>query len=369
MKKYHYKFTIFLSFLAIISIPTADAILIRDLCEIQGARGNPISGIGIVTGLAGTGDKSGDALRAQEQMLRRYGIDIDSRSDLSSKNVAIVGITTIIPAFAKEGTRLDVKIQSLYDAKSLEGGTLMETYLMGGPDKEVFAVAQGAVSVGGFNADTGGGTNIRNNHVAAGTIPMGAFLEREIPSTITDGERIVLLLTRPDFGTARNIQQALNKKIAPNSSAALGAGSISVIVPKEERENLITFIANLQDIDVETVQKARIIFNESTGTIVVGGDVRISPCHVAHGGLTISITETPLVSQPLPFSDGWTIETEQTFIDVIEPDPVTLMPLKGVSAADVAAGLNSLKVKPRDMMSIFQALRQAGVLQAELISN
>ena len=353
--------------LAGLFMPEAKAIRIKDLCEVQGARGNSLSGIGIVTGLAGTGDKSADAMRAQEQMLRRFGIDIDSRDELSSKNVAIVTVTTTIPAFAKEGTKIDVKVQSLYDAKSLEGGTLMETYLMGA-DEQIYAVAQGAVSVGGFNADASGGSSVRNNHVTAGTIPMGAFVEQEIPSTITDGERIMLLLTRPDFGTARNIQMALNKNVAEGSSEALGAGTVSVIIPQENRGDLVSFIANLQDIDVESEVKAKIIFNERTGTIVVGGDVRISPCHVAHGGLTISITSTPAVSQPLPFSDGWTVETEETQIDVIEPDPVALMPLKGVSAADVAAGLNSLKVTPRDMISIFQALRQAGVLEAELVT-
>ena len=348
-------------------LPTAEAIRIKDLCEIQGARGNILSGVGIVTGLGGTGDKSADAVRAQEQMLRRFGIDIDSRDELSSKNVAIVTITAVIPAFAKEGTRLDVKVQSLYDANSLEGGTLMETYLMGA-DEEVYAVAQGAVSVGGFNADASGGSSVRNNHVTAGTIPMGAYVEQEIPSTITDGERIMLLLSRPDFGTARNIQQALNKNIEEGTAEALGAGTVSVIIPKDERKDLVGFIADVQDIDVESEVKAKIIFNERTGTIVVGGDVRISPCHVAHGGLTISITKTPAVSQPLPFSEGWTIETEETQVDVIEPDPVALMPLQGVSAAEVAEGLNSLKVTPRDMISIFQALREAGVLEAELVT-
>lgn len=347
-------------------MPSSHAIRIKDLCEIQGARGNPLTGIGIVTGLSGTGDKNPDAMRAQEQMLRRYGIDIDSRGDLASKNVAIVSVTTTIPAFAKEGTRLDIKIQSMYDAKSLEGGTLMETLLLGA-DENVYAVAQGAVSVGGFNADAGGGTSVRNNHVTAGTIPMGAFVEREIPSTITDGERINLLLTRPDFGTARNIQEALNKRIGPGSTTALGAGTINIIVPEDERSDLVGFIANLQEIDVESDLRARVMFNERTGTIVVGGEVRISPCHVAHGGLTIKITDTPQVSQPLPFSDGFTVETSQQDIEVVELD-ATLMPLGGVSAADVAEALNRLKVTPRDMISIFEVLREAGVLEAELVA-
>lgn len=369
------KFTGFIiaaELLVLCLIPQAHAIRIKDLCEIQGARGNPITGVGIVTGLAGTGDKTPDAMRAQEQMLRRFGIEIDSRRDLASKNVAIVTVTTIIPAFAKEGTRLDANIQSIYDAKSLEGGTLMETFLMGS-DEQVYAVAQGAISVGGFNADAGGGTSVRNNHVTAGHIPMGAFVEREIPSTITDGERINLLLTRPDFGTARNIQKALNKSIGPNTSKALGAGTINVVVPEQYRADLVGFIADLQEIQVKSELRARVMFNEKTGTIVVGGDVRISPCHVAHGGLTIKVSSQPVVSQPLPFSEGLTVEAVETDIEVIEED-AALMPilinknLNDVSAADVAEALNRLKVTPRDMISIFEVLRQAGVLEAELVS-
>ena len=360
------RMAIIVALLSIGLIPMAEAARIKDLCEIQGARGNPLSGVGIVTGLAGTGDKSEDAIRAQEQVMRRFGIEIESRDDLSSNNVAIVTVTTMIPAFAKEGTRLDLQVQSVYDAQSLEGGTLLETMLMG-IDGEIYAVGQGSISIGGFNADSAGGTGVRNNHVTAGTIPMGAYVEREIPSTITDGERIMLLLTRPDFGTARNIQEALNREVGAGSSAALGAGTVSVIIPPNERADLVGFIADLQDINVESVNKARIVFNERTGTIVVGGDVRIQPCHVAHGGLTIQITNTPEVSQPLPFSDGFTVETESTQVEVIEQE-ARLMELGGVDAADVAQGLNALKVTPRDMISIFQALRQAGVLEAELVT-
>jgi flagellar P-ring protein FlgI len=344
----------------------ASAVRIRDLCDIQGARGNSLMGIGIVTGLAGTGDKAADTIRAQEQMLRRLGVDVEKRGDLTSKNVAIVSVTAVIPPFAKEGTRFDVKVQSVYDAASLEGGTLMDT-LLTGADGEVYAVAQGPISVGGFNADASGGTSIRNNHTTAGTIPMGAFVEREIPSTITDGERIMLLLTRPDFGTARNIQNAIVASMGSGSASALGAGTVSVTIPVDERGSLVNFVANLQEISVEAEVPARIIFNERTGTIVVGGDVQIKPCHVAHGGLTIRISAQPVVSQPLPFSDGVTVVEDETVIELEEKE-VSLMPIGGASAAEVAEGLNRLKVTPRDMISIFQALRQAGVLDAELIT-
>ena len=342
----------------------ADASRIKDLCEIQGARGNDLKGIGLVVGLAGTGDGTAAAIRAQERMLTRLGIDVGSASELNSSNVAVVIVTAVIPPFAKEGTRIDVQVSSLYDCESLEGGTLLDTLLMG-VDDEVYANAQGPISVGGFNADAGGGNSVRNNHVTAGRIPMGAFVEREVPSTITDGERVNLLLKRPAFGTARNIQIGIDQAMGEGSASALGAGTISVIIPPDERDDLVGFIARLQDIDVESDVPTNVVINERTGTIVVGGDVRIKPCQVAHGALTITIATTPQVSQPLPFSDGVTTETDITDVTAEEP-LATLMPLEGTSAAEVAEGLNRLKVTPRDMISIFQALREAGVMDADL---
>ena len=342
----------------------ASATRIKNLCEIQGARGNAVKGIGLVVGLAKSGDKTAAALRAQERVLRRMGVQVQDISELSSKNVAVVIVTATIPAFAKEGTRIDVQVASMYDAKSLEGGILLETQLLG-IDEEVYAVAQGSVSVGGFNASGGGGGSVRKNHVTAGRVPMGAYVEREIPSTITDGERIVLLLKRPDFITAHNIQDVINKKLKGPCALALGAGTVSVMIPKRYRADLVRFIAHMQDLHVKVDVPSRVIINERTGTIVVGGDVRIMPSHVAHGNLKIRIVETPLVSQPLPFSGGFTSETESVDIEVMEEDAF-LMPVGGVSAADVAESLNRLKVTPRDMISIFQALREAGVMDADL---
>ncbi len=337
---------------------------IKDVCEIQGARGNTLTGMGLVVGLSGTGDKAPAAVRAQERMLRRLGIEIESGSELKSDNVAVVVVTSMIPPFAKEGTRIDVHVSSVYDCESLEGGVLMDT-LLEGVNNQVYAVAQGAISVGGFNADAGGGTSVRNNHVTAGRVPMGGYVEREIPSTITDGERIMLLLKRPDFGTANNIQKAINQRFKAGTASALGAGTVSVIIPEAERSGLVQFIASIQDIDVESDVPSRVVINERTGTIVIGGDVRIRPCQVAHGGLTITVATTPSVSQPLSFSPGETVGTSTSVVNVEVQDGV-LMPLEGASAADVAEGLNKLQVTPRDIISIFQALRQAGVMDADL---
>lgn len=343
---------------------TADAAKIRELCDVQGARGNTLKGVGIIVGLAGTGDKGALALRSQERMLERLNIEVQSISDLKSQNTAIVAVDAMFPAFAKEGTRIDVRLSSIGDAKSLEGGTLLDTQLIGN-DGQVYAVAQGPISVGGFNASGGGGSSVRKNHVTVGRIPMGAYIEREIPSTITDGQRLMLLLKRPDFTTAAKIQDKINAWITPTSAFAMGAGTISVMIPENKQAGLVSFVAELQDISVETELPARIIINERTGTLIVGGNVIIKPCQVAHGSLTIKISTLPDVSQPLPFSGGTTADTSITDVNV-EETTAYLMPVEGTSAANVAEALNKLKVSPRDMISIFQALRESGALEADL---
>ena len=354
-------------FCAMCACMDAGAARLKDLCEIQGARGNMLIGTGIIVGLAGTGDKNQAAMIAQQRVMERMGIGVDSVKELKSDNVAIVMVTAELPAFAKEGTRIDVSVESLYDCKSLEGGTLLETFLRGpGETNEtVYAVAQGPISIGGFNATGGGGASVRKNHATAGRVPMGAYVERESPSTITDGERLMLLLKRPDFATADNIQTALNGKLGAACASALGAGTVGVVIPKEERSDLVAFIRRLQDIDVESDIGSRVIINERTGTIVVGDCVRIKACQVAHGNLSIKIANTPLVSQPLPATQGQTVQTQATKLTVTEQQAF-LMPVEGASAGEVAEALNKLKVTPRDMISIFQALRQAGALDADL---
>ena len=344
----------------------ADAARIRELCEIQGARGNMLKGIGIVVGLAGTGDSAGATIMAQERILDRLDIDVEKISELSSKNAAICMVTATLPAFAKEGTRIDVKVDSMYDCESLEGGMLLETHLRGpGLDEKVYAVAQGPVSVGGFNADASAGTAVRKNHVTAGRIPMGAYVEQEVPSTITDGQRLLLTLNSPDFTNADNIQQAINTYLATDAAVALGAGTVRVTIPESQRTDLVSFIARLEDIEVITQVPARVVINERTGTIVVGGDVVIKPCQVAHGSLTIKIATTPAVAQALPFTDAQPVITETVELEAEEQDAF-FMPVEGASAGDVAEALNRLRVTPRDMISIFQALRQAGALEADL---
>jgi len=335
---------------------------LKDLCEVQGARGNVLKGIGLVVGLAGTGDKVPEAVSAQQRMLTRLDVSVEDLKNLKTDNAAVVIVTAVFPPFAKEGTRIDVQVSSLYNCQSLQGGILLNTQLTG-DDGRVYAVAQGPVSVGGFSEGRGGGAT-RQNHVTVGRVPMGAYIEREIPSTITDGERIVLTLKRPDFTTASTIEKTLNVALGEGSASAHGAGAVNVRIPPGEQKDLIAFIARLQEMNIDTQLPARVVINERTGTIVVGGDVIVQPCQIAHGNLTIEITTTP-VFPPAPLLGGEQRQGETTNITVTQT-PASLLPVGGTSASEVALALNKLKVTPRDLIAIFQALREAGALQADL---
>jgi flagellar P-ring protein precursor FlgI len=348
-------------------VGAAQATTIRELSEVRGARGNDLIGVGFVVGLSGTGDSSQSSIAAQERVLESLGFDVTSLSDLASANSAMVIVTTTIPAFAKEGTRIDVQVASLSDATSLEGGTLLLTQLKfpGATNETVYAIAQGPISVGGFNVDASGGTGVRNNHVTSGRIPMGAYVEREVPSTITDGHRIVLLVKRPDFGVANSIQNAVNKKYDEQTAMAFGAGAVRINIPQDKLNNLTAFIAELQDTRVTTRLPSRVVFNERTGTLVMGGEVVIKPCYVAHGSLTIRIATTPAVTPALSFTDAQATVTETSELTV-ETEEAVFMPVEGSTAGEVAEALNRLRVTPRDMISIFQALREQGALEADL---
>lgn len=351
------------SILSLVMCAVSHAVAIGDLCEVQGVRGNELQGIGLVVGLAGTGDSAEGAIRAQERALRRLGIEVASTGELNTDNTAVVIVQATLPSFAKAGTRIDVRVSSLYDCESLEGGILLET-LLEGMDGRTYAVASGPVSTGGFNADAQN-ASARRNHVTVGRIPNGASVEREVPSTVTDGERIMLTLNDPNFITANNIRDRINDTLGTDAAFPLGAGSVSVRIPNATTTDLVGFIAKLQQLEVVAAQPARIVVNERTGTIVVGGDVQIKPCQVAHGNITIEVATTPLVSQPNPLAQGETVETEVTRLDVGE-EGAYLMPVEGTTASDVAQALNDLKVTPRDMISIFQALKRAGALDAQL---
>ena len=355
-----------LAFMLVLAAPCGAARL-KDLCEVRGARSNEVIGVGVVVGLAGTGDGARLTVTTLERLFDRLGIKIENLNEITSDNSAVVTVTATIPAAAKSGTRIDCRVESPFDCESLEGGTLLMTYLQfpGDPNETVYAIAQGPISVGGFNADAGGGTSVRKNHVTSGRIPMGAYVENEIPTTITDGERIVLRMKQPDFQNAYSIQKALNQVLGKDAALALGMGTIRVTIPENERDQLIGFIARLQDIEVKTTIPTRVVINENTGTIVMGGNVLIKPAYVAHGGLTIKIASTPVVTPPPIFSDAAPVVTELKDIEV-EESTAFFMPVQGTTAGEVAEALNKLQVTPRDMIAIFQALRKLGALEADL---
>lgn len=341
------------------------AMAIRDLCDVQGARDNTLSGVGIVVGLRGTGDSAEAAVLAQKNVLDRLGLDIQDLDTLSSKNVAICTVTATLPPFSKEGTSIDVTVQSIYDAKTLEGGQLLETYLRGPSGDTVYAVASGPVSVGGFDSDVSSGTSVRKNHGTVGRIPGGGMVEQEVPASITDGEHVTLLVKHPSFEAADGIREQINLLYGEGTADALSGGAVRVRIPLEHQGDLISFITDLNKLKVNVVQPAVVIINERTGTIVVGGDVMIKPCQVAHGSLTVKIANTATPVPALPFTDAQPIVVENADVAVEEPE-VYLAPVQGTSAAEVAQALNALRLTPRDMIAIFDAINKAGALEAAL---
>jgi flagellar P-ring protein precursor FlgI len=347
----------------------ADSIRLRDLVMVAGARDNQLVGYGLVTGLMGEGDK--DQIYTKQtvaNMLQRYGINI-SVATISSKNVAVVMVTADIPAFVKPGARIDVTVSSLGDAKALTGGVLLQTPLIGA-DNKVYAVAQGALATGGFSAGDGGagGATVTKNYPNTGMIVNGALVEREIPATIVRDNKVELLLREPSFTSAAILATAINE-VFTNSTHAADTTSLQVQMPEGAAADPVGFIAQLENIEVTPeTPSARIIINERTGTIVATARIHISSCAIAYGNITINVAQTLNTSQPSAFSNrGRTTVTPSTSTEVKEAKS-SLIPMPELPTVEkVAQALNTLGATPRDMMSIFQALKQAGALQADLI--
>jgi len=337
---------------------------VKDLVMVAGARDNQLTGYGLVVGLVGDGDKNPIyTVQSIANMLQRFGITVPP-STLQAKNV----VTADIPAFIKPGARLDVHVSSMGDAKTLQGGVLMQTPMLGA-DGTVYAVAQGPLAIGGFSAGSGGGggASVQKNHPTVGQISGGALVEKDIPATIIHENQLELLLREPDFTSAARLAEAINDKFT-NSSLALDSTTVRVHVPEALEASPIDFIARLEAIEVTPDTPARIIINERTGTIVANSRIKISSCAVSHGNLTINIASTLDVSQPNPFSkQGSTVVTPRTETTATE-SKAALIPLpESPTVEKVAASLNALGVTPRDIMAIFQTMKQAGALQAELI--
>lgn len=349
---------------------SAHASRVKDLTLLEGSRDNQIVGYGLVVGLAGDGDSNADTtLRSLGNILQRYGLTIDS-DDIKSKNAAAVMVTADIGPFLKPGARIDVNVASLGDAKSLQGGVLLQTPLLGA-DGRVYAVAQGPVATGGFIGGAGGagGATVQKNHPTVGVISNGAIVEREIASSFVRDNQLRLLLHNPDFTSAARMAEAINARW-PAAASATDAATVAVLLPENYRGQDVAFIADLGSIEVRPDTMARVVINERTGTIVATSTVRLSQVAIALGSLTITVSSNIGVSQPNAFSPGGqTVAVPSTQTDVNEVKGGFTVLNEPPTIERLAAALNALGVSTREMMAIFQSLKRSGALQAELVIN
>jgi flagellar P-ring protein precursor FlgI len=344
----------------------ANAARLKDIAGIGGTRTNPVIGYGLVVGLNGTGDTDTSTFTMQSvmSMLQKLGISVPL-GKVKVKNVAAVMVTGDLPTFAKKGWRMDVTISSMGDAGSLEGGTLLMTPLLA-PNGDVFAVAQGPVLVGGFQASGQSGSSVQKNHPTVGRIPGGAVIEMEIVFD-TPGDTVRVLLSRPDFATAARAAAAVNAKVGGNLAEARDGSEVRVRVPESAKTRVVEFLAEIGDVEVTPDAPARVVVNEKTGTVVIGQSVRIQTVALAHGALNIVIKEKPEVSQPAPLSGGGkTIVTPTTEVKATEEKRKVALMDGGATIADLVDALNKLGVTPRDLIAILQAMKEAGALQADL---
>jgi flagellar P-ring protein FlgI len=351
----------------VLCAPAAAQIPLRDLVSVDGVRGNQLVGYGLVVGLQGSGDTLRNSQFTQQSlnaMLERMGVNVTGQQ-LQTRNSATVIVTGTLPPFARQGTPVDVQVASLGDAKSLSGGVLMVTPLLGA-DGEVYAVAQGAVIVGGLQVQ-GQAQSVKQGVTTSGLIPGGALVEREVPNTLDDLTVIRLALRAPDFSTAHRIEEAINARFGAGSAIAEDLGTVDMRVPSEYLHHITALVADLDRIPVRSSVPARIVIDERSGTIVVGADVKLDTVAVTHGNLTVRITETPQVSQPGPFSNGTTRVVPRTNIQIDDKSSRRLTMInRTANLRDLVAGLNALGLGPRDLIQVLNALKAAGALHAEL---
>lgn len=343
---------------------------IKDIADFEGVRANQLVGYGLVIGLNGTGDTINNSPFTQQSligMLERLGVNTrDISNTLRTKNVAAVMVTATLPAFARQGTRVDINLGALGDATNLLGGTLLVTPLLGA-DGEVYAVAQGAIAVSGFTAG-GQGASVTKGSPTSGRIANGGVVERELGFQLASLRTINIALRNPDLTTARRIAQAINGHIKANVARAIDPGTVILTTPEGREGDLVGLMTDIEQLQVDPDQMARVVIDERSGTIVMGEAVRISTVAIAQGNLTIRITEAPQVSQPNPFSNtGTTVTVPRTTIEVDDSNQRRLAVLPGsVTLQELVNGLNALGIGPRDMIAILQAIKAAGALQADI---
>jgi flagellar P-ring protein precursor FlgI len=341
---------------------------IKDIADFEGVRDNLLVGYGLVVGLNGTGDtltNSGFTKESLIGMLERLGVNTRDQS-LKTANVAAVMVTATLPGFARQGVRIDVSVAALGDSKSLLGGTLLVTPMIGA-DGEVYAVAQGQVAVSGFSAQ-GSAASVTKGVPTSGRIANGAIVEREIDFRMANLRSVRLALRNPDLTTARRVSQAINGFIGRPTSAAVDPSTVTVQVPEEYPGGVVALLTDIEQLRVAPDQVARVVIDETSGVIVMGENVRISTVAIAQGNLTVRITETPQVSQPTPFSTGGTTQVvPRTDVQVDEDKGKKLAVVPaGISLQELVNGLNALGIGPRDMITILQSIKAAGALQAEI---
>ncbi|MDR3045678.1 MAG: flagellar basal body P-ring protein FlgI [Desulfovibrio sp.] len=342
----------------------AGAVRIKDIASFGGVRDNQLVGYGLVVGLGGTGDKKDSTftMSSMVNLLERMGVAVD-QAKLKPKNVAAVMVTTRMPVSAKPGTRLDVTVSSMGDATSLQGGVLLITPLKG-VDGKVYSLAQGPLALGGFAVE-GQAARAQKNVTTVGTIPGGAIVERGIPFQFNSQDTLTLHMSSADFSTTMQVVERLNRVMGGSYAKAQDATTVALDVPPAYRGNLVPLMASIENIEVTPDGPAKVVVDEKTGTVVLGRDVRISRVAVAHGSLQVTVQEGMDVSQPGPFSQGQTVATPRTDINVREENR-RLMLMEGATLQELVDGLNAIGATPRDLVSILRAMKTAGALHADL---
>jgi len=349
-----------------LSAPANAASRIKDLASVEGVRQNQLIGYGLVVGLNGTGDTLNNSpftRQSLQAMLERLGVNIRGQT-LRTGNVAAVMVTANLPAFGTQGTRIDITVSAMGDSKSLQGGTLLVTPLLGA-DGNVYAVGQGSLAIGGFSAE-GEAAKITRGVPTVGRISNGAIIEREIDFALNRLPNLRLALRNADFTTAKRIAAAINDYIGVPTAEPVDPSTVQLTIPKQFAGKVVALLTEIEQLQIEPDLPAKIVIDERSGIIVMGRDVRVSTVAVAQGNLTVSISETPQVSQPAPLSRGQTVVVPRTRIGVQEDGKRLALVKEGVSLQQLVDGLNALGIGPRDMIAILQAIKAAGAIQADI---
>jgi flagellar P-ring protein precursor FlgI len=354
--------------LAAIGAATAASVRIKDIVDVQGVRGNDLVGYGLVVGLNGSGDSLRSIPFTEDSLinlLERLGVNIEGE-DVQAKNVAAVIVTATLPPFARSGSEIDATVSAIGDAKNLLGGTLVLTPLLAA-DGNVYAVAQGTVIAGGFEA-SGRAESVTQGVPTSGVVASGARIEREVDFALDELRSVRLALRNPDFTTARRIEGTINREVGLEVARILDSGTIDIAVPHVFANRVAAFVSAIENLAVTPDQPARVVVDQRSGTIVVGADVRISEVAVSQGNLTVRVTETPQVSQPNPFAEGSTVVVPRTDVEVDTQAGNRVAVLgEGATLAELVQGLNALGVGPRDLIDILSAIKAAGALHAEFV--